>query len=210
MKIEDILKSLQPSNNINIFKLFLEKLKQSNKSDSQKSLSNEKEDEKILNILFEKFNNNENNESETESKSSDSNVSNCYTYNILLMIEIYNKSDFINYKQITKLTSTFNNYALKQEKNMKNIILLIIGLIFFITEAQEKTKKSLMTKDNIIDLNEIKIKNNIRMNENDYEEIKLILENDFDYLNNLNFQVFRVLHLFVGNEINTEEKLKKP
>jgi hypothetical protein len=158
------------------------------------------------------------------------------------MIEIYNKSDLINYKQITKLTSTFNNYALKQAKNMKNTFLpLLLGIYnikffglnkivimynnplyfsnyysfnnwinFFITEAQEKTKKSLMTKDNIIDLNEIKIKDNIRMNENDYEEIKLILENDFDYLNNLNFQVFPVLHLFVGNEINTEEKLKKP
>jgi hypothetical protein len=37
MKIEDILKSLQPSNNINIFKLFLEKLKQSNKIEAKKA-----------------------------------------------------------------------------------------------------------------------------------------------------------------------------
>ena len=45
------------------------------------------------------------------------------------MIEIYNKSDFINYKQITKLTSTFNNYTLKQAKIMKNTFLpLLLGI----------------------------------------------------------------------------------
>ncbi len=241
MKIEDILKSLQPSNNIKLFKRFLEKLKQSNNSESQKSVNNEKEDEKSINIEFEKDNNNYNNESESESKSSDSNISNCYTYNNLLMIEVYNKSDFINYKQITKLTSSFKNYALKQVKNMKNTFLpLLLGIYnikffglnkivimyknplyftnyssfnnwinFYITETQEKTKKSLMTKDNIIDLNEIEIKDNVKINDNDYEEIKLTLKNDLDYLNNCNFQVFPILHLFVGNEINTEEKLKK-
>jgi hypothetical protein len=80
---------------------------------------------------------------------------------------------------------------------------------FYITEVEEKTKKSVVTKDNILDLNEIEIKDNLRINENDYEEIKLILENDFEYLNNYNFQVYPIIHLFVGNENNSEEKLKK-
>jgi hypothetical protein len=243
MKIEDLLKSLQPSNNIKLFKRFLEKLKQTNNSESQKSLNNEKEEDKKINVEYEKDNNenNDNNESESESKSSESNMSNCYTYNNLLMIEIYNKSEFISYKQISKLTSSFKNYTLKQVKNMKNTFLpLLLGIFnikffgsnkiviiyknplyftnyasfnnwinFYITEVEEKTKKSVVTKDNILDLNEIEIKDNLRINENDYEEIKLILENDFEYLNNYNFQVYPIIHLFVGNENNSEEKLKK-
>ena len=245
MKIEDILKSLQPSNNMKIFKQFLENLNKTNNNESQKNInsesdkkmSNESEDTK--NLKNEK-DSNENNES--ESKSSESTISNCYnTFNNLIMMEIYNKSDFIDYEQISKLTSSFKNYSLKIVKQMKNTFLpLLLGIYnikffdqnkivivyknplyftnfvffnnwinFYITEEEEKTKKSIVTKDNVIDINEIEIKDNLKMNDVDYEEIKKNLKNDFNYLNNLNFQVFPIIHLFIGNENNVEEKLKK-
>ena len=340
LKIEDILKSLNPSNNIKIFKQFLSNLNKSNNNESDKNsniknsinesvknsnikntsneseknsnikntsneseknsnnesvknsnvknTSNESEknsnnesvknsnvkntsneSEKNSNTENEKNSSNENdkkinennenkinvneeskkkkdntynNESDSENKSSESSESNCYhTYNYLLMMEIYNKTDFINYKEISELTQLFKNHVLNNVKEMKSTFLpLLIGIYnikflgndkiiiiyrnplyftnfsrfnnwinFYITEAAEKTKKPIVTKNDIIDIDEIEIKDNIKLNDSDYEEIKKVLKNDFLFLSSLNFEVFPIIHLFIGDESAGEEKMKK-
>ena len=254
IKVEDILKSLQPSNNMKVFKLFLDNLNKNNNSNESKNDNNESdknENSENLNKINQNSENDEskkgkentyNNESNSENKSSESNETNCYhSYNYLIMMEIYNKSDFIHYNQIMELTSSFKQYLLKKIKTMECTFLpLLIGIYnikflgknkivvlyrnplyfsnfahlnkwihFFITEGAEKSKKSCVTKNDIIDINEIEIKDNLKLNYNDYEEIKKNLESDMLFLSKLNFQVFPVAHLFIGDESNIEEKLKK-
>ena len=300
LKIEDILKSLNPSNNFKLFKQFIGNLNKSNNNESyknsnyknsanenekssinenEKNSSNENEknsgneNEKNSGNENEKNSSNENdkklndknidsnlnkiivnddskkgkdntynNESESENKSSESSQSNCYhTYNNLIMIEIYNKSDFIKFNEISELTHSFKDYTLNNVKEIKCTFLpLLIGIFnikflgkdkiviiyrnplyfsnfsrfnnwihFYISEAAEKSKKPIVTKNDIIDIDEIEIKDNIKLSESDYEEIKKILDNDFSYLKKLNFEVFPIIHLFIGDDNTWEEKMKK-
>jgi hypothetical protein len=70
----------------------------------------------------------DNNES-SESGNSNNNKFHCYdTYNSLLMIEIYNKSEFMSINNIPKFIISFKNHAIKAVKNMRCTFLpLIIG-----------------------------------------------------------------------------------
>ena len=253
LKVEDILKSLQPSNNMEVFKLFLDNLNKNNNSNESKNENNESdknENSDNLNKINQNSENDEskkgkentyNNESNSENKSSESSETNCYhSYNYLIMMEIYNKSDFINDNQIIELTSSFKKYLLKKKKAMECTFLpLLIGIYnikflgknkivvlyrnplyftnfmhfnkwvhFFITEGAEKIKP-FVTKNDIININEIEIKDNLKLNYNDFEEIKKNLESDMFFLSTLSFQVFPVAHLFIGDENNVEEKFKK-
>ena len=72
---------------------------------------------------------------------------------------------------------------------------------FAVTEAPEKIKVSANNTD-IIDINEIEIKNNIKLHSDEYEEVKKILQNDLDFIvNKMNFGTYPIGNLFVGNEI---------
>lgn len=74
---------------------------------------------------------------------------------------------------------------------------------FVVTEAPEKIKVSANNTD-IIDINEIEIKNNIKLPSDEYEEVKKILKNDNDFIvNKMNFGTFPIGNLFVGNEITS-------
>ena len=259
IKIEDVLKSLNPANNIKNFKKFLNK---SNINESEK-ISNSESDKKSNNENVKsgsnesgRNTNNENNtnqininneskklrdntynnESESENKSSESSELNCYSsYNCLLMMEIYNRTDFINSQEINELTSSFKTYALKLVKKMKYTFLpLLIGIFnikflgknkvivlyrnplylsinydprstYFNIENGERPKKS---KNSIIDIKEIE-KDNIKVSDADYDEIKTILKNDFHFLSKLKFQVFPKLWMFIGLENLGDEKSKK-
>jgi hypothetical protein len=70
---------------------------------------------------------------------------------------------------------------------------------FFITEGPEKIKASIFQNE-IIDINEIEIKNSLKMNEADYEEITNNLKRDFDFFTKMKFQVYPIIHLFIGDE----------
>jgi hypothetical protein len=70
---------------------------------------------------------------------------------------------------------------------------------FYITEGPEKLKVSLLQNE-IIDINEIEIKNSLKMNEADYEEIINNLKRDFDFFMKLKIQVYPIIHLFIGDD----------
>ena len=199
IKVDDIIYSLNPSDNKKLFNVFISNLKKG------------KDSEKETNLF--------------------------YTYNSLLMIEVYEPNEFIEFNEIPKFTSLYKNYILKTVKNLNYTFLpLIVGIFnvnicgqkkiiliyrdplyfsnfnnfnhwinFYITEGPEKLKVSLMLKD-IIDVNEIEIKNNLKFNEADYEEVKSNLKSDFNFLNDLNFQIFPIIHLFIGDENDVNEK----
>lgn len=70
---------------------------------------------------------------------------------------------------------------------------------FYITEGPEKLKVSVLQKD-VIDINQIEIKNSLKMNESDYDQILTILKNDFNFVMNLNIQIYPIINLFIGDE----------
>ena len=262
IKIEDVLKSLNPNNNIDNFKKFLNKSnimeseknsnsgsdKKSNnenvKSDSNesgKNTNNENNKTQINNINSQSKKGKDNtyiNESESENKSSESSESNCFSsYKCLIMMEIYNKADFINSHEISELTSSFKNYALKLVQNMKYTFLpLLIGIfnikflgknkiiflyrnpLYFSTSPNSRFSKCTTfnienadrpkkSKNSIIDIKETE-KDNIKLNDADIEEIITILKNDFHFLCKLKFQVLPKMYLFIGLENLGDVKLK--
>jgi hypothetical protein len=198
MSIQDIIKSLSPSDNKKIIEILL---KQQNQKD------------KIINI---------------ESESEDNLF---YTYNSLLMMEVYEPEDFISFKDLSNFVSFYGTYLLDIIKNINfTFIPLILGIFnvkiagenkivilyrnplfftnfnhynhwinFFITEGPERLKASIFQNE-VIDINEIEIKNSLKMNEADYEEIINNLKRDFDFFMKINIQVYPIIHLFIGDE----------
>lgn len=75
---------------------------------------------------------------------------------------------------------------------------------FYLTEDPEKIKVSSMYND-IININEIEIKNSLQLNSLDYDEIKKNLENDYKFLSELN-KVYPIIHLFIGDETGTNKE----
>ena len=180
----------------------------------------------------------DNNES-SESGNSNSNKFNCYkTHNSLLMIEIYNKSEFMSIFEIPKFIISFKNYAIKTVKNMRCTFLPLIMGIFNIRfmgqnkivivyrnplnfinyvyynewvqiilhESGEKIIKSPVLNNNIIVLRELvsQKKVSITLNHDDIDDFKKNLESDFRFLKE--FQLFPIVHLFVGIENELENK----
>ena len=274
MKIEDILKALHPTSNMKLFKRFIENLNKTNSmkgslknvnsfnKESEKNINFDNNIEKISNNgnkinenqIIENINVNDeskrksntyNSESYSENKSSESNETNCYqTYNNLLMLEIYNKSDFVDNKQILELNESFKSYIIEQIKKAKPTFLpLLLGIYnikflgknkiivlyrnplyfgssygfnnwinFYITENIERNKKSNDIKNEVIDLdglNEIEIKGNLKLNPEQYEDIKITLQNDISFLANLSYKLFPILHLFLGMDKAKEDQFKK-
>ena len=299
IKLEDIFKSLLPSNNMNVIKNFIKDLNRSNNNNSSSnsnninSNSNSNENQKIIENNLNKmanqiikmsdndsksFNENEiiridenknitndnngnksysdNNES-SESGNSNSNKFNCYnTFNSLLMIEIYNKSEFMSINNIPKFIISFKNHAIKAVKNMRCTFLpLIIGIFnlrfmgqnkivivyrnplnfinyvcynewlqIILHESEEKIIKSPVLNNQIITIRELvsntgdsedlqksqksnKTKVNITLNHDDIEDIEKNLKSDFDFL--IEYQLYPIMHLFVGIENEIENKKLK-
>ena len=184
-------------------------------------------------------------ESSCENKSSESNETNCYqTCTNLLTLEIYNKSDFMDNKQILELNTSFKSYIIDKIKETKcSFLPLLLGIYnikflgknkivviyrnplyfgnsygfsnwihFYITENIERNKKSNEIKNEVIDLsviNEIEVKGNLKLNPEQYDEIKITLKNDIAFFANLSYKLFPILHLFVGYEKAKEDQLKK-
>jgi len=198
----------------------------------------------------------DNNES-SESGNSNINKLKCYkTYNSLLMIEIYNKSEFMSINNIAKFIISFKNHAIKAVKNMRCTFLPLIMGIFNIRfmgqnkivivyrnplnfinyvyynewlqiilhELTEKIIKSPVLNNQCIIIRELvsntgdsedlqksqksnKTKVNITLNHDDIEDIENSLKRDFDFL--IEFQLYPILHVFVGIENEIENKKLK-
>ena len=198
LNIEDIKRSLYPSDNKKIHELLIN---QKNKNINNNNIEIESEDN-----LF-------------------------YTFNSLLMMELYDPDEFITYKDLSRFVSQYGNYLLETIKNINfTFIPLIIGVFnieigdeskvvilyrnplfftnfnhfnhwinFYITEGPEKIKASIIQNE-ILDINEIEIKNSLKMNEADYEEIINNLKRDFDFFIKMESQIFPIIHLFIGDE----------
>ena len=80
---------------------------------------------------------------------------------------------------------------------------------FYLTEEPEKIKVSSMYND-IININEIEIKNSLQLNSLDYDEIKKNLEHDYKFLSEIN-KIYPIIHLFIGDEtgINKDDYKNK-
>jgi len=74
---------------------------------------------------------------------------------------------------------------------------------FYITEEPEKMKVSSLFNE-VININEIEIRNSLQLNEADYDEIKIILEKDCSFLKKVT-NIFPIIHLFIGNEIQDDQ-----
>ena len=195
ISIQDIIKSLSPSDNKKLIEILINKKNQNNKTNK---IGNESE-----NNLF-------------------------YTFNSLLMLEVYDREEFISFQNLSNFVSFYGTYLLDVIKNINfTFIPLILGIFnveisgenkivilyrnplfftnfnnynhwinFFITEGPEKLKVSIFQND-IIDINDIEVKNSLKMNEADYEEIINNIKRDFDFFMKLNIQVYPIIHLFI-------------
>ena len=193
LKINSIMKSINPTQNLKLFNFFVEQ-----------STKNEINMEKNL----------------------------YYTYDLLLMYEVYDKNDFLDFNELKKIISLYKTNLLNRVKNMNFTFLpLIIGIFnielfgnekivilyrnplyfssfnkynfwinFYITEEPEKIKVSSILND-VIDINEIEIKNTLQLNEADYDEIKENIEKDYIFLKEVN-NIYPIVHLFIGDETN--------
>ena len=74
-------------------------------------------------------------------------------------------------------------------------------ITFYINESTEKLKASLML-DDVIDLNEIEVKNALKINEADYDEVKKNFKNDLLFIKEVNVPIYPVVRLFIGDENN--------
>ena len=192
LKIDDIIKALIPSYNKKLFNIFIKKIS------PYKS--------KIEQNIF-------------------------MSYDSLIIIEVYEKKDFINSENLKKFVNQYKIYLTNTLKNMDYTYLpLIIGVFniqidsltkiavmyrnplrftlynhfnnwitFYINESTEKLKASLML-DDVIDLNEIEVKNALKINEADYDEVKKNFKQDLLLLKEINIPIYPVVRLFIGDE----------
>ena len=75
---------------------------------------------------------------------------------------------------------------------------------FYLTEDPEKIKVSSMYND-VININEIEIKNSLQLSALDYDEIKKNLEHDYNFLSEIN-KVYPIIHLFIGDETGVSKE----
>ena len=192
LKIDDLLKGLIPSYNIKLFNIFINKIC---------PFKN-----KIEQNMFT-------------------------THNSLLIIEVYEKKEFLNSEDLKKFIYQYRKYLSDTVKNMSYTFLpLLIGIFniqigelnkivilyrnplhftlynhynnwitFYINESTEKLKASFIL-DDVIDLKEIEVKNSLKINEADYDEVKKNFKSDLNFLKNINIAIYPVIRLFIGDE----------
>jgi hypothetical protein len=155
------------------------------------------------------------------------------TYDSLLILEVYEKKEFLTSENLKKFVFHYKKYLTDTVKNMDYTFLpLLIGVFniqisglnkivimyrnplhftlynhfnnwitFYINESTEKLKASLML-DDVIDLNEIEVKNALKINEADYDEVKKNFKNDLLFIKEVNVPIYPVVRLFIGDENN--------
>ena len=198
ISIQDIIKSLSPSDNQKIHDILI---KQKNKIKNNINIESESEDNLFYtynsSLMMEVY--------DPEEFISSRELSNfVVSYGSYLLDIIKN----INFSFIPLILGIFNVEIAEENK----IIILYRNPLFFtnfyhynhwinffITESPEKLKVSIFQNE-VIDINEIEIKNSLKMNEADYEEIVSNLKRDFDFFLKINIEVFPIINLFIGDE----------
>ena len=227
MKINSIIKSLNPTRNIKIFDKFV---KRNNNIKTNFTITNYHNNLTVRNSKIDLDNdkNGINIGINQTKKEMEKNL--YYTYDLYLMYEIYEKKDFVNFEDLEAIILEYNSYLKSVVKNMNYTFLpLILGIFsleiygstkiivlyrnplyftifnhfihwinFYITEEPEKIRVSSLFND-VIDVNEIEIRNGLQLNESDYEEVKQILEKDYSFLKKVE-NIYPIIHLFIGDE----------
>ncbi len=205
--INDILNSINPIFNKQLFEKFI---KEKNKNENEKQ---------------EKDNN-----SNLESNY-------FYTFNSHLSFEAYDENEQFNFKFLKIFISNYNNYLMNKLKNMNYTFLpLIIGIFkitslkknkiiilyrnpllysqfnkfkrwisFFITETPEKIFDSF--NEGLLSLKEIEINDNIFLNQFDYNELVKNLNRDMDFIKNSSSNIFPIINIFIGEEENDNNEI---
>ena len=133
MKINNIIKSLNPTMNIKIFNKFV---KRNNNILRSFTITNRKKFLSIKSVKSIKSNisndkNDENDDIFTNKQENKKEIEKnlYYTYDLYLMYEIYDKKDFVSLEQLNKIISEYNKYLLSAVKNMNYTFLpLILGI----------------------------------------------------------------------------------
>ena len=177
-------------------------------------MSNNKE---ILNFLF-------------ENKMKNNSFNSYYSKDAFLTFEIY-ENNSISYSKLKNFILNYKKYLIEQISNFNYSFLPIILGIFNIrylnfnkiivllknplsfttfinynywikfTFSDGNEVKNISTKAGIIDTNEIEIKDNIELQEDEYNEIVLILQNDMNFLKSQNIELDFELNLFIIKDI---------
>lgn len=239
MDIKSILKSLNPSRNIRLFSKFIER---NTKNRNKFTIMNQNDIISVKSFINNNDNLNTLDEDIVNKKDSEKNLFYTHDLLLMYEIyEEKNFIKFEEFQKIIKeynryLLSIVQNMSysflplilgvFNLEIYDSNLIVILYRnplyftgfnnfnhwINFYITENPEKIKVSSMFND-IINLNEIEIKNNLELSEADYEEIKTNLKNDYKFIVKLK-NIYPVIHLFIGDQNklkneSEEEKIKK-
>lgn len=195
LTIQDLLRSLDPSNNKELFNLFkenVERNKNYNEFYTKDSfLFFELYDKSFLSYekLKDFFN---------SYQAYLLDVIKNFNYTFLpLIIGIYHVS-FLNFDKLIILY--------RHQLSFSPFVKFNNWIKFLITEIPEETVVSQRYTD-IIDVNEIEIKNNIKLNIEEYNEVERNIKNDVAFIRKLPFKVYPKLNLFVGNQISNQPML---
>ena len=235
MNINSIIASLEPSRNIKLFKKFVNKKLKNNKLKENINRfsvkNNYNENNNINNKINEEFIEEKNKIDYNIYYTNDLylmyeifEIDEFFKYDEIKSIILeYNKYLLslvknMNYSFLPSIIGIF--YIEIESLNSRNIIILYRNplyftnfnnfnhwISFYLTETSQKIKVSNLLKD-IIDINEIEVNNTLQLNENDYDEIKLVLKNDFSFLKKLK-NIFPIVYIFIGEESNNENIKKK-
>ena len=235
MNINSIIASLEPSRNIKLFKKFVNKKLKNNKLKENINRfsvkNNYNENNNINNKINEEFIEEKNKIDYNIYYTNDLylmyeifEIDEFFKYDEIKSIILeYNKYFLslvknMNYSFLPSILGIF--YIEIESLNSRNIIILYRNplyftnfnnfnhwISFYLTETSQKIKVSNLLKD-IIDINEIEVNNTLQLNENDYDEIKLVLKNDFSFLKKLK-NIFPIVYIFIGEESNNENIKKK-
>ena len=230
MKYNSILNSLNPSNNIKIFNKFI---------DRNKNIKTKLKTRFSVKSEITEDNNDDNSDDNNEYENNlyytydsylmyeiydiDEFINYAQLKNIITEYKNYLLSVIKNmsYSFIPLILGIFNIEIF----NTRKIIILFRNPLYFTNfdnfnfwinfylteEPDDKIKVSSLLND-IIDINEIEIKNNLKLNEVDYDEFKKILEKDYNFIKKMKI-IFPIIHIFLGIEKindngNKEKKIK--
>ena len=194
LKIDDIIKALIPSQNKKLFNIFIKKISPY-KNKIEQNLFMTYDSLLILEVYEKKeFLTSENLKKfvfHYKKYLTDTVKNMDYTF-LPLLIGVFN----IQISGLNKIVIMYRNplhFTLYNHFNN--------WITFYINESTEKLKASLML-DDVIDLNEIEVKNALKINEADYDEVKKNFKNDLLFIKEVNVPIYPVVRLFIGDENN--------
>ena len=194
LKIDDIIKALIPSHNKKYFNIFMKKISPF-KNKIEQNLFMTYDSLLIIEVYEQK-----------EFLSSDDLKKFVFHYKKYLTDTVKN----LDYTFLPLLVGIFNidisglNKIVIMYRNPLHFTLynhFNNWITFYINESTEKLKASLIL-DDVIDLNEIEVKNALKINEADYDEVKKNFKQDLLFIKEVNVPIYPVVRLFIGDENN--------